>query len=965
MKRILCLVLAVSMLISSFAFQTVFAENDIKVLVNGKNLTMDQPPVLVNDRTLVPVRAIFESLGAKVDWNNDTNTATGVLGDTTIEIQIENTIAKVNGKDVTLDVPAKLISDRTLVPVRFISESLGAKVDWDNDTQTVIITTEENTTSKKWIFDDLSSFENNKDFIVGGNYKSENITLSTEQDHTTGSGKTVKLSNRKATSDRLKIKDAFSAEDAGAKMTVSAYVYVPDVTTYISLSLYGDKGTDYAYDPGAYVNVEVMKNTWTKIELEYEHTNPVITQIGIDQRKMGVEVAPVIYVDDVEIIKTGSSSQGENKNGDVITNIGSDGKGKVANIPVKTSSDGLVRPDIYDGKNTYDDLMFYADRKSESSEKNDKTPDEIFASLSGGNVVVDNAKLMQYEVSGSKYGTVEKIKDDGKEVIKAVVETLPENAYTYQLTLPKMTEGKDFSDGDTMLLVFDMKTIKADNEMSMGKVQCIVEQDVDPFKKALSEYVQSEAGGGWTRVYLPFSAKKGFPRLCIRLGYYKQTIEIGDYNLYNFGTKYSVSDMPSNKMSVTYDDTELFDKNASWRKEAWDRIERIRKGDIKVIVKDESGNLVKDADVSVNMADHKFRFGSAVNTSVIKDSDYANVYKSVTASLFNSAVLESHHKWNEYEKKKDETDKMVKAVKDMKIKYLRGHTLIWDRNVYDVKTGKYTENTSIPEELAKLMYTDEAKMNEMIKNHIFDIVQRYKGSICEWDVVNELVNNKAIRSKYGNKVLNDWFAWAREAAGKDVDLYINETGFHGTNNDQYNTFCSVLDYMTESGVDFNGIGVQGHFGSVVSPVNFYNQVKELGEKYNKKIEITEYDAFDPTMTDKELEASFMRDILIMCFSNESVEGFIMWGFNNKSHWKKFAPLFEEDWTLKESGKQWLDLVYNKWWTNESGKTNESGEFNTRGFLGNYDITVSANGKTQTVSSECFEKDGNTVTIVIK
>ena len=165
MKRILCLALTIALLISSFAFQTAFAEDDIKVLVNGKSLTMDQPPVLVNDRTLVPVRAIFEALGARVDWNNDTNTATGKLNGTTVEIQIENTVAKVNGKDVTLDVPAKLISDRTLVPVRFISESLGAKVDWNNDTQTVIITTEEN--AKVITFDDVASLTAEKDFQVG------------------------------------------------------------------------------------------------------------------------------------------------------------------------------------------------------------------------------------------------------------------------------------------------------------------------------------------------------------------------------------------------------------------------------------------------------------------------------------------------------------------------------------------------------------------------------------------------------------------------------------------------------------------------------------------------------------------------------------------------------------------------------------------------------------------------------
>lgn len=115
-----------------------FAE-PIRVNLNGNQLALPVNPITKNGRTLVPLRAIFESLGATVEWDNNTKTVTGTLGNKIIKLQIDNRIAKVDGKDVTLDVPGTIINGSTFVPVRFIAESLGAKVDWDNNTKTVII----------------------------------------------------------------------------------------------------------------------------------------------------------------------------------------------------------------------------------------------------------------------------------------------------------------------------------------------------------------------------------------------------------------------------------------------------------------------------------------------------------------------------------------------------------------------------------------------------------------------------------------------------------------------------------------------------------------------------------------------------------------------------------------------------------------------------------------------------------
>ena len=105
MKKIISIILSVALILSCLGMTSaVLADDTIKVVINGENLNMDQPPVLTEGRTLVPLRAIFEALGAKVEWDDSTKTATGVLGATTVSLQINNTNAKVNGKDITLDV---------------------------------------------------------------------------------------------------------------------------------------------------------------------------------------------------------------------------------------------------------------------------------------------------------------------------------------------------------------------------------------------------------------------------------------------------------------------------------------------------------------------------------------------------------------------------------------------------------------------------------------------------------------------------------------------------------------------------------------------------------------------------------------------------------------------------------------------------------------------------------------------
>lgn len=140
-KRILSCVLA---FLTAFGVYTApKSEATISVTVNGAELSFPQPPVAAFGRTLVPVREIFEALGATVIWNGETSEVTATKDLKKVGLKIGDAVMTVeDGADfseVMLDVPAEIINGKTMVPVRAISEAFGCHVIWDAETQTVKI----------------------------------------------------------------------------------------------------------------------------------------------------------------------------------------------------------------------------------------------------------------------------------------------------------------------------------------------------------------------------------------------------------------------------------------------------------------------------------------------------------------------------------------------------------------------------------------------------------------------------------------------------------------------------------------------------------------------------------------------------------------------------------------------------------------------------------------------------------
>lgn len=114
---------------------------DVRVRVDGHLLNFDVPPMIIDNRALVPFRRILEVLGAEVEWKELTRTVIATKENLNIRLKVDSKEAFVNDKKNILDVPAAIVEGRTLIPARFISQALGYEVDWEHDTRTVLIST--------------------------------------------------------------------------------------------------------------------------------------------------------------------------------------------------------------------------------------------------------------------------------------------------------------------------------------------------------------------------------------------------------------------------------------------------------------------------------------------------------------------------------------------------------------------------------------------------------------------------------------------------------------------------------------------------------------------------------------------------------------------------------------------------------------------------------------------------------
>lgn len=498
------------------------------------------------------------------------------------------------------------------------------------------------------------------------------------------------------------------------------------------------------------------------------------------------------------------------------------------------------------------------------------------------------------------------------------------NTWDVQLRSPI---GVAVKEGDRLLARFWVRC--ADSMTGQALLQTAFERAGGDYDKSV--LMELTVGREWKRFDIAFEAHDSFApgeaQLVLQLGFETQQIEVTGGEVWTYGKAVALDSIPSVELSYPGRDAD-----APWRTAADERIERLRKGDLVVRVKDAAGQSVAGAEVEIEMTRHAFPFGTAVAIDgVTGDAPDDHKFREVLKDNFNYVVFENAMKWNNHGIGTPERIDQALAWFEVNGLRARGHVLVWPAWRY------------LPEE-AESLATNPAALRELVNRRVTETAALYRGRLTDWDVINETVANTDLMDVLGYEEMTEWFRLAQKAdpeAGRYLNDYAILTGGARDTGHQ-DRYFEILQGLIDQGAPITGIGMQGHFGANVTGPERLLEILDRFAQFGLPIRVTE---FDMDTRDEALQGDYMRDFVTAMFSHPAVDGVLVWGFWANRHWRGRAAMFRADWSPRPQADSWRELIYDRWWTRETGRSGDDGAASFRGFKGDYDVVVTHAGKT--------------------
>jgi len=418
-----------------------------------------------------------------------------------------------------------------------------------------------------------------------------------------------------------------------------------------------------------------------------------------------------------------------------------------------------------------------------------------------------------------------------------------------------------------------------------------------------------------------------------------------------------------------------------------DRIQEHRTGDLEVVVENDDGSTVEGADVSIAQQSHEFDFGTAVNAgTLIEDSGEGDEYREYIPELFNTAVIENQMKWAFWEDDPQLADDAVDWLLDQGLD-VRGHVCLWGSE--GVGAIPSDVQTAIEER-------DAETIRDRSMQHVEDVIAHYGEDVTEWEVVNEAMHVFQLQlGVYGDRIdqeepwtgdvvpwtselLADWYSHAADVVEDedlDVGLAVNDFNqfAYAYTDGRYE---NEIDHINENAVQLDTVGLQAHvaartgeFDTNSSPdgrISADQVVEEMNQwaDHGARLKITEFDTYGGgDWNSDEERATVLRNYLRGAFSHPGCDAFLMWGFWDGRHWEDEAPLFYEDWSEKPAYDVWTGLLFDEWWTEETGSTDASGTYATTAYLGEYEVEVTTDAGATTTTTSVTDASGTTTVTV--
>jgi len=526
-------------------------------------------------------------------------------------------------------------------------------------------------------------------------------------------------------------------------------------------------------------------------------------------------------------------------------------------------------------------------------------------------------KTTAYEKEG--FGSIKSNRNDGVFTIETV--TQPKFIYNLSTRLP--IEQSRLEKGEILLLSFEGKTEYASLETGEARLQW--QFDLTGNRKQ-KERATLSMSSDWQQYYVPIEVKENSPSgvlsVAMQFGYPPQKMLLKNLSLKLYPSSVDINQLP--KTQVTYIGMEV---NAAWRATALERIEQHRKTDIQLHFT-QNGAAVEGLPVQIRQLDHHFKWGAAVAAKrIVKEENYLDR----CSQLFNLVVFENDLKIKKWQNQLDHTD-VLNAIDSLSKKGIgiKGHVLIWPG--FRHLTPQIKANKNNPE-----------VVQELVETHVDDILATTHGKVSRWDVVNETYTNKDLQKITGSEeiLVNGFKTLAKQ--DPNVLRYTNEFGIinrGGINKQKQEWYYDFIKRMDEqSGGLVDGIGIQSHIGSDLTPPVKVLSILDYYATLDKTISISEF-----TMDIKDLvvRKQYTKDFIIAAFSHPSVNEFLFWGVDTEK-----ADIFDEKGGLGSMGEAFFELVYQEWQSNSRSFTDKLGSVSQRVFYGTYEYSYDDNGVIKT------------------
>lgn len=499
----------------------------------------------------------------------------------------------------------------------------------------------------------------------------------------------------------------------------------------------------------------------------------------------------------------------------------------------------------------------------------------------------------------------------------------------------------DVRAGDLLLVSLEVRAVTADPVTGEAALQVVVQRAEPPWRDGDEALIV--VSPAWQTHEIPLRVAADLPagklQLAINFGLCRQVVEVRNVGVVNLGARESASGL--RRPPPTYAGRE---PDAPWRAAAAERIDRLRKADLRVRVTDAQGQPVAGVTVRATLKQHAFPFGTAVVTRrLLGDSPDDRRYRDILTGRFNAAVFESDMKWPQWEQgdpaaRKRRRAEVLRAVDWLRAEGLsvRGHALVWP--------GWGEGKAFVPPDVIDLAGRRDADaLRRRMAARIADAAGAFSGRVDEWDVVNEPLHNRRLQDVLGDAALHEWFVLARRA-DPAARLYLNEfamLSYGALDGAKLDALYDLVRRVKDGGAPIDGLGEQAHFREIlVAPARMLATLDRFAT-LGLPIRITE---FDVVVDDEQLQADYVRDFLTAAFSHPAVNGVLMWGFWEGQHAAPRAALWRRDWSPKPAALAYEDLVLRQWHTDGVAQTDSAGEVAFRGFAGRYELTAMRPGE---------------------